>query len=88
VTGAPFIRRRTGGYGWLAVIMAVNTVIGLYYYLAWASRLFAADAGVPFGRMPRHVGTAIMVSAAGTVLMSVLPQLVLGIAPLGATTGG
>jgi NADH-quinone oxidoreductase subunit N len=78
----------TGGYGWLAVVMAVNTVIGLYYYLAWASRLFAADPGVQFGRMPRYVGTAIVVSAAGTVLMSILPQLVLGIAPLGATTGG
>jgi NADH-quinone oxidoreductase subunit N len=79
------------GYGWLAVVMAVNTVIGLYYYLAWASRLFGAraeGATVHFGRVAVPVGAAILVSAVATVLMSVLPQLVLGIAPLGTTTGG
>ncbi|HEU5155384.1 MAG TPA: NADH-quinone oxidoreductase subunit N [Streptosporangiaceae bacterium] len=31
-----------GGMTWLAIVMAVNTVIGLYYYLAWAARTFAA----------------------------------------------
>jgi NADH-quinone oxidoreductase subunit N len=79
------------GYGWLAVVMAVNTVIGLYYYLAWASRLFGPRTGgatVHFGRIAVPVGAAILVSAVATVLMSVLPQLVLGIAPLGTTTGG
>ncbi|MGV9772594.1 NADH-quinone oxidoreductase subunit N [Streptosporangium sp. NPDC003464] len=29
-----------GGGAWLAVVMAVNTVIGLYYYVAWAARIF------------------------------------------------
>jgi NADH-quinone oxidoreductase subunit N len=75
----------TGGYGWLAVIMAVNTVIGLYYYLAWASRLFAAgpDPAVHFGRMPRFAAAAITIAAAGTVLVSVIPQVVLGVTPGG-----
>jgi NADH-quinone oxidoreductase subunit N len=69
-----------GGYGWLAVIMAVNTVIGLFYYLAWASKLFAArPESVQFGRVTRPVGVAIGVAAVGTVLMSVLPQIVLGV---------
>jgi NADH-quinone oxidoreductase subunit N len=69
-----------GGYGWLAVIMAVNTVIGLFYYLAWASRLFAARPdSAQFGRVARPVGVAIGVAAVGTVLMSVLPQIVLGV---------
>jgi len=75
-----------GGYGWLAVIMAVNTVIGLYYYLAWASRLFAPrpdDLRVHFGRMPGYVTAAILVAAAGTLLVSVFPQVVLGVAPGG-----
>lgn len=36
------------GTGWLAVVMAVNVVIGLYYYLAWTAQLFAPAApGVP-----------------------------------------
>lgn len=30
------------GLGWLAVIMAVNVVIGLYYYLRWTALLFQA----------------------------------------------
>ncbi|MEO3869580.1 NADH-quinone oxidoreductase subunit N [Nonomuraea sp. B12E4] len=29
-----------GGSGWLALIMAINTVIGLYYYATWTARLF------------------------------------------------
>ncbi len=39
------------GLGWLAVVMAVNVVIALYYYLRWTAVLFrgapqeAADAG-------------------------------------------
>ena len=75
-----------GGYGWLAVIMAVNTVLGLYYYLAWASRLFAQRADAPsvqFGRMPAYLTAAIMVAAAGTLLTSFVPQVVLGVAPGG-----
>ena len=35
-----------GGGGWLAVVMAVNTVIGLYYYVAWMVRIFT-PAPVP-----------------------------------------
>jgi NADH-quinone oxidoreductase subunit N len=74
----------TGGYSWLAVIMAVNAVIGLYYYLAWATRLFAARADtVQFGPIPRLAGAAIILTAVGTVFLSVAPQLVLGIAPSG-----
>ncbi|WP_428986253.1 NADH-quinone oxidoreductase subunit N [Streptomyces pyxinae] len=49
------------GLGWLAVIMAVNVVIALYYYLRWAAVLFvtprpqgtgtpsAAEPGAPGG---------------------------------------
>ncbi|ALG11211.1 NADH-quinone oxidoreductase subunit N [Kibdelosporangium phytohabitans] len=73
-----------GGLGWLAVVMAVNTVIGLFYYLTWATRLFAPlPDGARFGGIARPVAAAISVAAVGTVLMSVMPQLVLGI-----TTGG
>jgi NADH-quinone oxidoreductase subunit N len=65
---------------WLAVVMAVNTVLGLYYYLAWAVRLFAEPpAEAPAGR-PRTgwaVGLAIAAAAAGAVVLSVAPQLVL-----------
>jgi len=67
-----------GGVTWLAVVMAVNTVIGLYYYLAWAARLFAAPAG-RVGPMPRTpaLRAAIAAAAAGALVLSAAPQLVL-----------
>jgi NADH-quinone oxidoreductase subunit N len=66
---------------WLAVIMAVNTVIGLYYYLGWAARLFAPTHGKPI-RVGRAAGIAIAVSLAGAVVVSVAPELVLHAAAL------
>ncbi len=74
-----------GGVAWLAVVIAVNTVIGLYYYLAWAARLFAArpdGVTVRAGRTPYPAGAAILVAAVGAAVLSVMPQLVFGVSPL------
>ncbi|MFL6055289.1 MAG: NADH-quinone oxidoreductase subunit N [Actinoallomurus sp.] len=70
-----------GAATWLAVIMAVNTVIGLYYYLTWAARLFATGKATPV-RVGRAGGIAIAVALAGAVLVSVAPELVLHAAAL------
>ncbi|MFA1549402.1 NADH-quinone oxidoreductase subunit N [Actinomadura chokoriensis] len=68
-----------GDATWLAVVLAINTVIGLYYYLAWAVRLFtpsrsdehlAAAPGLP-------ARVAITATAAAAVVLSVAPQIVL-----------
>lgn len=80
----------TGGYGWLAVVLAINTVIGLYYYLSWAALLFGVrqeTAATDRAPVPRPVGIAIAVAAVATVLLSLVPQLVLGISPLAASLG-
>jgi NADH-quinone oxidoreductase subunit N len=37
----------SGGLTWLAVIMAVNVVIALFYYLRWAAALFAPASDAP-----------------------------------------
>ena len=66
-----------GDVTWLAVVMAVNTVIGLYYYLAWAVRLFTpstTDEPAAPGLAPR---VAITATAAAAVVLSVAPQIVL-----------
>ncbi|GAA4100658.1 NADH-quinone oxidoreductase subunit N [Nonomuraea soli] len=42
-----------GGLGWLALVMAVNTVIGLYYYVVWTARLFTPAAEAVPGRGAR-----------------------------------
>jgi NADH-quinone oxidoreductase subunit N len=84
-----FVFRATvaGGYGWLAALMVVNTVIGLYYYLAWAARLFAPAPKPARTIAPARapVITAVVAAALGTAVLSLAPQLVLNFAPL---TGG
>jgi NADH-quinone oxidoreductase subunit N len=67
----------SGGLTWLAVVMAVNVVIALFYYLRWAAALFAPATGdqrstlsrsIPLG--PRiAVGLALVV----TVFFSLYP---------------
>jgi NADH-quinone oxidoreductase subunit N len=74
----------TGAAGWLAVLIAINTVIGLYYYLAWASRMFAAPAE-PAARaapVPRTIAVAIATAAAATIALSVTPELLLHLSPI------
>ncbi|NUR25728.1 MAG: NADH-quinone oxidoreductase subunit N [Catenulispora sp.] len=65
---------------WLAVVMAVNVVIALYYYLSWAARLFAAptEATASAGRSPATLRFAIGLTVLAAVLFSVWPQPALG----------
>ncbi|THA25028.1 NADH-quinone oxidoreductase subunit N [Streptomyces sp. RKND-216] len=73
------------GLGWLAVIMAVNVVLALYYYLRWTALLFrrpepAEAATAPAGRRP-ELGAPLAATLAVTGLVGVTlsgaPQLVL-----------
>ena len=75
-----------GGAGWLAVVMAVNVVIALAYYLYWTALLFV----VPEGGRERAARTgrrstawpasiAIGVTAALGVVLSVAPGLALDV---------
>lgn len=71
------------GLGWLAVLMAFNVVLGLYYYLLWTTSLFAkpsvpAPTPKPRGaRPPAGLWLGLVATAVLGVLLSVLPQLVL-----------
>ncbi|MGI5233449.1 NADH-quinone oxidoreductase subunit N [Actinoallomurus sp. CA-142502] len=71
-----------GAATWLAVIMAVNTVLGLYYYLGWAARLFSPAERAETVRVGRTGGIAIAVSLAGALVVSAAPELVLHAAAL------
>lgn len=71
-----------GGAGWLAVVMAVNTVIGLYYYVVWAARLFVPEPAPVARRAFPAVWAAAGVAVAAAVLFSVAPQLVLDLSLL------
>ncbi|MGP3999140.1 NADH-quinone oxidoreductase subunit N [Streptomyces sp. 8N706] len=70
------------GLGWLAVVMAVNVVIALYYYLQWTAVLFRAPeaaAAVPHERprVPAPLTAAIGLTAVLGIALSGAPQLVL-----------
>ncbi|MEV8530377.1 NADH-quinone oxidoreductase subunit N [Streptomyces sp. NPDC051211] len=70
------------GLGWLAVVMAVNVVVALYYYLQWTALLFRAPEGEaaaegPRAKVPFPVTAAIAVTGVVSVVLSGAPQLVL-----------
>ncbi|WP_058046852.1 NADH-quinone oxidoreductase subunit N [Streptomyces roseifaciens] len=75
------------GLGWLAVVMALNVVIALYYYLQWTAVLFrpaeaAEGAEVAAGepahvRIPMPLAAAIALTAVAGIALSGAPQLVL-----------
>ncbi|MFJ6837551.1 NADH-quinone oxidoreductase subunit N [Streptomyces sp. NPDC091209] len=66
------------GLGWLAVVMAVNVVIALFYYLQWTTLLFRAPEGEPgTRRAPVPLTAAIAVTAVLGVVLSGAPQLIL-----------
>ncbi|WP_069171210.1 NADH-quinone oxidoreductase subunit N [Streptomyces griseus] len=74
------------GLGWLAVVMAVNVVIALYYYLRWTAALFRAPEGAPGSEqapvaptlaVPAPLTSVIVLTAAAALVLSGAPQLVL-----------
>ncbi|MEU7055098.1 NADH-quinone oxidoreductase subunit N [Streptomyces sp. NPDC046197] len=72
------------GLGWLAVVMAVNVVIALFYYLQWTALLFRAPEGEPVKhRVPAPLTAAITLTAVLGIALSGAPQLVLRFANTG-----
>jgi len=83
-----------GDLEWLAVIMAVNTIVAMYYYLRVAFGLFAG-VGEPAGdtpleapRIPAPVLAAIGITALGALAISFYPDLVLHYTPLSVLASG
>ncbi|MET7438358.1 MULTISPECIES: NADH-quinone oxidoreductase subunit N [unclassified Streptomyces] len=66
------------GLGWLAVVMAVNVVIALFYYLQWTTLLFRAPEGETARHpVPAPLTAAIALTAVLGIALSGAPQLVL-----------
>ncbi|MFD3925847.1 NADH-quinone oxidoreductase subunit N [Streptomyces sp. NPDC058614] len=66
------------GLGWLAVVMAVNVVIALFYYLQWTTMLFRAPEGEPGKhRVPAPLTAAIALTAVLGIALSGAPELAL-----------
>ncbi|MEV5080163.1 NADH-quinone oxidoreductase subunit N [Streptomyces sp. NPDC056159] len=72
------------GLGWLAVVMAVNVVIALFYYLQWTTLLFRAPEGEPVRhRLPAPLTAALALTGVLGAALSGAPQLVLRFAGTG-----
>ncbi len=72
-----------GHVTWLAVVAAVNTVIGLAYYLRVAALLFVPAEDherAPIEGRSRPVSAGVAVAAAVTIVLSVYPQPLLHLA--------
>ncbi|MCX2926417.1 NADH-quinone oxidoreductase subunit N [Streptomyces sp. NEAU-W12] len=66
------------GLGWLAVVMAVNVVIALVYYLRWTALLFHASEAEPaVRRVPLPLTAAITLTGVLGIVLSGAPQLIL-----------
>ncbi|WFF07194.1 proton-conducting transporter membrane subunit [Micromonospora sp. WMMD1076] len=69
-----------GHAGWLALVVALNAVIGLAYYLRVTASLYATPTGAPTVRPARTVVLALGVATAAAVVIGFAPQLVLDVA--------
>jgi NADH-quinone oxidoreductase subunit N len=78
------VRALMGGEaGWLAVVVALNAVVGLAYYVRVAAALYAPAAGpAPRGRPPWAVAAALAAATLIAVVIGFAPQLVLDAAQL------
>ncbi|MFH0516569.1 NADH-quinone oxidoreductase subunit N [Streptomyces sp. M41] len=72
------------GLGWLAVVMAVNVVIALFYYLQWTALLFRAPEGESVKHLvPAPVTAAMALTGVVGIALSGAPQLILRFADTG-----
>jgi NADH-quinone oxidoreductase subunit N len=67
---------------WLAILMAVNSVIGAYYYLRLIVVMYMRDPSAEVAatspmRFPLSVNLVLAIAAIGTILFGVLPNPVL-----------
>ncbi|GAA3758354.1 NADH-quinone oxidoreductase subunit N [Micromonospora maritima] len=69
-----------GHAGWLALVVAVNAVIGLAYYLRVTASLYGTPAGAATVRPARTVALALGAATVAAVVIGFAPQLVLDVA--------
>ena len=73
-----------GALGWLAVVVALNAVVGMAYYLRAALVPFARGEDRTWPAVPLPVGVVLAAVTLAAAVVGVAPQLVLDAASLGA----
>ncbi|WP_245679447.1 NADH-quinone oxidoreductase subunit N [Actinomadura hibisca] len=67
-----------GGYGWLAVVAAVNSVASVFYYLRWVVPMFARGDEWA-GALDRRAAVLAVIAAVGSVVVGVGSGVVLAL---------
>ncbi|MFZ0819055.1 MAG: NADH-quinone oxidoreductase subunit N [Candidatus Acidiferrales bacterium] len=72
---------------WLAVLMALNSIIGAYYYLRVIVAMYMRPAkrAFPAERVPAGVAAVLTLAAVGTIFLGVFPNYVIDFAARAAT---
>lgn len=71
---------------WLAVLLAVNSVIGAYYYLRVIMAMYFREAHSDWTPepMPRAIAFVLLLTAAGTIYFGLFPSMLMNFASQGA----
>jgi len=71
---------------WLAVLLAVNSVIAAYYYLRVIVVMYMSEATSDWApaRVTPGVALVLLITAAGTIYLGLFPRLVMDLATQGA----
>lgn len=75
---AVFTAAVDGGYGWLAAVAVVNTVVSLAYYLRVVAPVVRGERGAAMPLLGRAAVAVVVVGALATVLLGFGGELVLG----------
>jgi NADH-quinone oxidoreductase subunit N len=62
------------GYGWLAVVAAVNTVISIVYYVRVLAPMYFGPHGSPVGVLSRWAGGATLTLAAAVLVIGLVSE--------------
>lgn len=80
-----FAATAEGGYGWLVVVAAVNTVISLFYYLRWLAPVFRTSqdgpAALPATPEPWSRAAALVAAVASLVVGLGAGVVLAGVSP-------
>lgn len=64
----------SAGWSWLAIVMAINTALSLYYYVRLIQPLyFGASTGSSVKDLPRAMTAALLLLIAGAAVSGILP---------------
>ncbi len=79
-----FVAAIDGGYGWLAVVAVINTVVSLFYYLRVIAPMYFEPPSAQVAVLARGAASGMLLAGTGVVLLGLAAQALL--APLAGAT--